>query len=386
MTIWPGGSIQNQQPTHDPRVAYESVRDRQYLEIKDMLSRIPGMSAPLKKATPDSYADSPFIDAISLVTMLKGFSAPTMTLCDGTTDPFDHVSQYKLKMMVITTVGHLKEACMCKGFGSTLSGAALQWFVGLPNRSISTFVDLVNTFTQQFASNRKPEKHTSDLYRVVQGFDEKIRDFITRFNKEKVAIRGSVEAFRQGLHQDSDLYKDLTRHPCRTFEDVQAKATATMSLEEDVLDKRSLPSVERTSKKSAREKEERPKPYSRIVNKVEDREDTQSLPRLTVKRHATEVKGNRGDSSCKVTHSNLPAITFDEVDIYDSQEHHNALIITLSMANCTVKKVLVDTGSSVNLVMLEKKHGIQRERPTEEDYIFYWWDSVGTQRIHLERS
>ncbi|XP_074288376.1 uncharacterized protein LOC141613538 [Silene latifolia] len=49
----------------------------------------------------------------------------------------------------------------------------------------------------------------------------------------------------------------------------------------------------------------------------------------------------------------LPAVTFNKVDIHDSQEHHDALIITLSMINCTVKKVLVDTRSSVNLVMLE---------------------------------
>ncbi|XP_074305515.1 uncharacterized protein LOC141640731 [Silene latifolia] len=326
----------------------------QYLDIKDMLSRIPGMSAPLEKATSD--------------------------------------------------------------------------------RSIITFADLVNTSTQQFASSRKPEKHTNDLYRVVQGFDEKIRNFITRFNKEKVTIRGcdvptTVEAFRQGLHQDSDMYKELTRHPCRTFEDVQAKATIVMRLEEDVLARRSLPSMERTSKKSALEKEERTKPYSRIVNKVKDREDTQSFPRLseygfttgmegllralrelgdkvkwprlptegqawgkitkrnvsstvtlglkqktatpykrrsnasgsdlsgltysTAKRHATKVKGNRTQASCLVTHSNLPTVTFDEVDIHDSDEHHDALIIMLFMANCTVKTVLVDTGSSANLAMLE---------------------------------
>ncbi|XP_074271739.1 uncharacterized protein LOC141595673 [Silene latifolia] len=49
----------------------------------------------------------------------------------------------------------------------------------------------------------------------------------------------------------------------------------------------------------------------------------------------------------------LPVVTFDEGDTYDEQEHHDALIITLSMANCTVRKVLVDTGSSVNLIMLK---------------------------------
>ncbi|XP_074306470.1 uncharacterized protein LOC141641717 [Silene latifolia] len=148
---------------------------------------------------------------------------------------------------------------MCKGFGSTLSGAALQWFVGLPNKSISSFADLVNAFNQQFASSRKPEKQTSDLYRIVQGFEESTRDYLNRFNKEKVSIprcdiATAIQAFRRGLHQDSQLYKELTMHPCTTFEEVQSKAIAVMR------PGRRLCTLEKKS--------ERSKPYSRSVNKV----------------------------------------------------------------------------------------------------------------------
>ncbi|XP_074302128.1 uncharacterized protein LOC141633583 [Silene latifolia] len=200
--------------------------------------RIPGVARPLEKAVRNSYADSPFVDDIALVGVPKGCVPPTMTLYDGTTDPLDHINHYKQKMMVINATGSLKEACMCKGFGSTLSGAALQWFVSLPNKSITCFADLVNTFHQQFASSRKPEKQTSDLYQIVQGSEESTRDFLNRFNREKVAIpqcdiATTIEAFRQGLHQDSDLYKDLTKYPCTTFEEVQMKAIAVMRLEED---------------------------------------------------------------------------------------------------------------------------------------------------------
>ncbi|XP_074299063.1 uncharacterized protein LOC141630084 [Silene latifolia] len=161
-----------------------------------------------------------------------------MTLYDGTTDPLDHVNHYKQKMMVITATGSLKEASMCKGFRSTLSEAALQWFVGLPNKSIANFADLVNAFNQQLASSRMPEKQTSDLYRIVQGFQESTRDYVNRFNKEKVAIlrcdiATAIQAFRRGLHRDSDLYKNMTMHPCITFEEVQSKAIAVMRLEED---------------------------------------------------------------------------------------------------------------------------------------------------------
>ncbi|XP_074306511.1 uncharacterized protein LOC141641762 [Silene latifolia] len=72
------------------------------------------------------------------------------------------------------------------------------------------------------------------------------------------------------------------------------------------------------------------------------------------KRRATETKGDRPEASCKISHSDLSAVAFDEGDVRDEQEHHDALIITLSMANYTASiKVLVDTDSLVNLIMLK---------------------------------
>ncbi|XP_074266799.1 uncharacterized protein LOC141590086 [Silene latifolia] len=191
--------------------------------------------------------------------------------------------------MTVTAIGQVKEACMCKGFGSTLSGRALRWFVSLPNRSISTFADLVNAFIQQFASSRKPQKHAGDLYRIVQGAGETIGEYNTRFNNEKVTVREcdvstAVEAFRKGLHHDSDLYKQLTMHPCHSFKVV---AAAAIRLEEDILARASLPntpSVSNTSameksgrKQSTSKKDERYKPYGRGVNRVEE---NQQLPTL----------------------------------------------------------------------------------------------------------
>ncbi|XP_074300814.1 uncharacterized protein LOC141632137 [Silene latifolia] len=227
-----------------------------------MLSRVPGMLPPLEKAAPDSYANLPFVHAISIVAMPKGLNNPNMTLFDGTTNPFDHVCQYKQKMMIVTAIGHVKEACMCKGFRITLSGPALRWLVSLPNRSISTFADLVIAFTQQFASCRKPQNHTGYLYRIVQGANETIVEFNTRFNNEKVAVREydvstAVEAFRRGLHHESDLYKQVTMHPCHSFEVVQEKSTAAIRLEEDMLVRASLPSTPSISSTSAIEKSSR---------------------------------------------------------------------------------------------------------------------------------
>ncbi|XP_074299359.1 uncharacterized protein LOC141630436 [Silene latifolia] len=390
--------------------------------------RILGIARPLEKAAQDSYADSPFVDDIALVGVLKGCVPPAMTLYDRTTDPLDHINHYKQKMMVITATGTLKEACVCKGFGSTLSGAALQWF-----------------------------------------------------NKEKVAIPRCdiatvMQAFRQGLHQDSDLYKDPTKHPCTTFEEVKSKAIVVIRLEEDSAPIRGVYNSDPVSRKAPVEKRsERPKPYNRFMNKVSGSSEGKSeadlppkvseygfttnlaglfkalkelgrrvrwpkspaegyfssrkdkgkkcefhdsnthdtdechslrkevkfhydqgnldhlLPRGTTrvnsadqvlpsppfqstrtvnvitggselcgltysaaKRHATRTKGDRPENSCRINCQNMPSVTFDKTDAGSAPEqHHDALIITLPIANCEVKKILVDTGSFVNLIMLE---------------------------------
>nr|XP_017250644.1 PREDICTED: uncharacterized protein LOC108221266 [Daucus carota subsp. sativus] len=206
--------------------------------LKEMVQRIPGVPKPLEKAAPMSYADSPFSDNIALVEMPKRFAVPAMKTYDGTTDPQEHVAQYKQRMFTVSITKELREPCMCKGFGSTLTGPALQWYVSLPNGSIETFADLVDAFNLQFASSRVFEKTTSDLYKIVQGFREPLRDYLTRFNREKVTITNcdtptAIEAFRRGLEKDSPLYDELTKYPCKTLDDVQAKAMAQVRLEED---------------------------------------------------------------------------------------------------------------------------------------------------------
>lgn len=93
---------------------------------------------------------------------------------------------------------------MCKDFGSSLSGPALQWYTSLPNASIGSFVDIHAAFIEQFASSRKLEKHSDDLYANKQGDAELLRAYVSRFNKEKVAIPDcnmgtTISAFRKGL-------------------------------------------------------------------------------------------------------------------------------------------------------------------------------------------
>ncbi|KAF2553266.1 hypothetical protein F2Q68_00033560 [Brassica cretica] len=62
------------------------------------------------------------------------FSFPSIKAYDGTTDPDDHVAQYRQRMLAVALPKGSREATMCKRFGSTLTGLTLQWYINLPSR------------------------------------------------------------------------------------------------------------------------------------------------------------------------------------------------------------------------------------------------------------
>ena len=89
--------------------------------------------------------------------MPQKFSFPNMKLYGRTTDPDDHIAQYKQQMFTTTILRDLREACICKGFRSSLIGPTLQWYTNLPNNLICSFTQLTYMFVERFASSRKPE-------------------------------------------------------------------------------------------------------------------------------------------------------------------------------------------------------------------------------------
>ena len=110
--------------------------------------------------------------------------------------------------------------------------------MSLQNGTIASFTDLVDAFNLQFASSRHFEKTISDLYRIFQKYRDPLRDYMYRFNKEKVTITNydipmTIEAFHRELIRDSSLYDELTKYPCKTMDDMHAKAMAQLILEED---------------------------------------------------------------------------------------------------------------------------------------------------------
>ncbi|XP_074305931.1 uncharacterized protein LOC141641157 [Silene latifolia] len=381
----------------------------------------------MEEAAPESYVDSPFIDEIARVDLPKKFLIPSIRTYDGTSDPQNHVAFYKQKMLVASIPSEFRQVCMCKGFRTTLTGPSLQWYINLPNGSIKSFADLVNTFNQQFASNRELEKCSSDLYKITQIKDESLRSFLARFNKEKVSIPRcdigtAVEAFRQGLPPNSDLYLELTKYPYHSFEDVQAKTLAYIRVEEDKSYKVggtcNIKDYDKSNRKSgSRRNNYRSGPYTRhdhlevnltqeqqglikrldnmgkevayllkagylkdlikarrrIEDPTKNNQEQKQEPNLPPLPLLYEVKFiNGGSEICGLTNSaakkiartpqtkspckpdNIPPMTFNDFDLVGVPDiHHDGLVISMQIRTANVRRILVDGGNSVNLIMLD---------------------------------
>ena len=169
-----------------------------------MATRLLGVAPPIRISKTNSYADTPFTDEIALFEMPQNFFFPNMRMYDGTGDPDNHVAQYKQQILTVAIQRELREATMCKGFGSAIIGPDLQWYINLPNGSIRSFATLTDKYVEQFASSRSLEKTSDDLYKILQDRSEPLCTYIDRFNQEKVAITEcnastAISAFKRDL-------------------------------------------------------------------------------------------------------------------------------------------------------------------------------------------
>ncbi|XP_062080233.1 uncharacterized protein LOC133784987 [Humulus lupulus] len=299
------------------------------------------------------------------------------------------------------------------------------------NAELLVRMEAMSSQATEFASSRKLEKSAEDLYIIVQRRGEPLQDCVGRFNKEKVYITHcnqdiAISAFRKGLRYDLDLYKELTKYPCKTMEDILAKACAQIKWEEDKANYyHSSPrkDSQRDSRVDKRQSDRRSEPYpypSRSENRREytrssetrlrdgpkipkynlsisltkvigvlkglgDKEADKSVIRREVtppkpptheqtvniitggsevsgvthsaaKRHARRTNWIKGDFSGMENNTiNVPAQTINFSATESTRLlnlHHDALVIALYIGNCLTKLILIDNGSSANILFI----------------------------------
>ena len=94
----------------------------------------------MKKAL-SQISKSPFTRGIEKAKLPRCFHQLTFTMYNGRTDPVEHVSQFKQKMVVHSQ----DEALLCRVFPSSLGPMPMRWFDGLRTNSISSFKKLTQS-------------------------------------------------------------------------------------------------------------------------------------------------------------------------------------------------------------------------------------------------
>ncbi|XP_059446517.1 uncharacterized protein LOC132178073 [Corylus avellana] len=104
----------------------------------------------------------------------------------------------------------------CRAFPLTLAGVAKEWFARLPIESVDNFKSLGCLFLSQFLATQKRKKNPTYLLSLIQGKDESLKDFIVKFNKEKLTVESPSEqtildALMHGVRAEGPLMAELAK-------------------------------------------------------------------------------------------------------------------------------------------------------------------------------
>jgi hypothetical protein len=154
----------------------------------------------------------PFSERVRAYTMPNKFKMPCVEKYDGNGDPKAHLEAFKEHLILHGTPGEIA----CRAFPLTLTGVAKDWFTGLPPKSVNSFKELGYLCLTQFLATRKQKKNVTYQLTMRQGNEESLKEFMIRFNKEKLEVDSPNEktipnALMQGVKVDGPLMADIAK-------------------------------------------------------------------------------------------------------------------------------------------------------------------------------
>ncbi|XP_059284792.1 uncharacterized protein LOC132038085 [Lycium ferocissimum] len=185
----------------------------------------------------------PFPPSAAPMKIPKRFRMPDIPKYSGTTDPNEHVTAYTCAIKGNDLADDERESVLLKKFGETLSKGAMLWYHNLPEHSIDSFAMLADAFVKAHAGAIKVETRKSDLFNVKQRDDETLREFVDRFQMERMDLPPvtddwAVQAFTQGLNSRSsitsmELKQNLIEYPAIAWADVHNRYQSKIRVEDD---------------------------------------------------------------------------------------------------------------------------------------------------------
>ncbi|XP_038687530.1 uncharacterized protein LOC119986911 [Tripterygium wilfordii] len=148
----------------------------------------------------------------------------------------------------------------------------------------------------------------------------------------------------------SKLYGKLTRYPCKSFQEVQARASIQIKWEED---EGRLPERLTEQPKKSEQKQQKPPPPEKTINVIFGGSEISGITHSSAKKHVKQTENYEVWNDKLMVQFTRQVISFTDDEMTKLlNPHDDALVITLQIVNCEVKRVMIGDGSSVNLLFM----------------------------------
>lgn len=157
-------------------------------------------------------SNTPFTRRVAGYRFPEKFKVPQIQSYAGIGDPVEHIENFRVHLDLHGTFDEVA----CRAFPLTLIGNARDSFRRLSPVSVDSFDGLRREFLGPFIEARTRKKSFGYLLTLQQRSDETLKDFVARFNTEKMIVEDPIDdmvyaALYQGLSLEEPLRKKLAK-------------------------------------------------------------------------------------------------------------------------------------------------------------------------------
>ncbi|KAL2517763.1 Uncharacterized protein Adt_14010 [Abeliophyllum distichum] len=306
--------------------------------------------------------EDPFAPEIMVVPLSKGFKQLLIESYDGVTDPLDYLWTFVDMMRLYAA----PDAVMCWSFPPTLRREARDWVATLAPRSVRTFDHLSQSFVAYFLSSKRKRKTAISLMQYIQEKEKTLQDYLACFSRATLGIKdlqmSAVVIAKMNGTWNQSFKMSLSKNPPESMQELLRKGDKYVDAEEakrvtkSLHDRRDSETNKRKSHDNQRERDDKEK------QKVGPRDQPQSNKwppdhRGTVAGGDSNSARKRYARSSGIGSNQMKTIfsqdiTFGEKDLIRMVcPHDDALVIIGDIIDFDVKRVLIDNGSAVDVLI-----------------------------------
>ncbi|KAK3034090.1 hypothetical protein RJ639_034070 [Escallonia herrerae] len=327
-------------PIHRKRMPESRSQERDSWKV------VPRYHSP-ERSRPRNESGYPLSKAIEKAKLPPNFRMPQCDLYDGTGDPGEHVYQFQTNMLLL----QVSDAVMCRAFPTTLRKAAHAWFKSIQPRSIHSFSQLSDLFQKHFAVANSSRDQ--------------------RQQGPPVARQNEIPTKQEEQRSVVSLSND---HGHTTDNCGSLKRAIEALIKRGQLRKFVAPKEDKQQTPPAIEEREDREENAGIINTISGGLAAGGSSGRARKAYAKEVYITSQPPDKKSKTVPVAAITFSDEDSKHIQTpHDDPLVITVRAGNFDVKRVLIDNGSSAEILFFDafKKMNIPTDRLRKMDTPLY---------------